>query len=48
MLPPMQKPMMPTGPADFSSLIAAWVSRSIASQSGLATNLRALAISSGV
>ena len=43
----MQKPTMPTRPADFTASIAACVSRSIASQSGLAMNLRALAISSG-
>jgi hypothetical protein len=48
MLPPMQKPMMATGPSFLSSLMAACVSLSIASQFGLATNLRALAISSGV
>ena len=39
--------MMPTGPTSFTASIAAWVSRSIAAQSGLATNLRAIAISSG-
>ena len=48
MVPPMQKPMMATGPSFFSSSMAAWVSLSIAPQSGLATYLRALAISSGV
>jgi hypothetical protein len=44
----MQKPIIATGPSFFSSSIAACVSFSIASQLGLATNLRALAISSGV
>ena len=48
MVPPMQKPTMPTGPADASSLIAASVSRIIASQSGLATKVRAFSISGGV
>jgi len=47
MLPPRQKPMMPTGPISFTASIAACVSRNIAGQSGLATNLRATAISSG-
>src|SRR5215831_14151870 len=39
--------MMPTRPTFFTASIAAWVSRSIAAQSGLATNLRATATSSG-
>jgi hypothetical protein len=47
MLPPRQKPMMPTGPTLLTASMAAWVSRSIAPQSGLAMNLRAVAISSG-
>src|SRR2546429_5786201 len=32
--------MMPTGPTSLTASMAAWVSRSIAAQSGLATNLR--------
>ena len=44
----MQKPVMATGPPFLSSSIEAGTSRIIAPQSGLATNLRALAISSGV
>ena len=47
MLPPRQKPMMPIGPTLLTASIAAWVSSSIAAQSGLAMNLRAFATSSG-
>ena len=35
--------MMPTGRTSLTASMAAWVSRSIAAQSGLATNLRAAA-----